>query len=236
VTTAVAVFVAIALDPAEASATDRPSPGAELELPPARVAATPVRKKTPPRPAAAVASAEVPMAGWYWGSGLSLSTVFHPAIALGGRVHAEITRLSPGALVAPELRLSWGWTELSESPPRGGEARFRFHTARLEACAVYHHAPYVVAPCAGFEAGLLSATTRDLPRAGGTTEAWYAPTVAVRPGWFLADWLSLEADVGALFPLTQASFVLAEPERTVYRIPRIAVTATAGFRFWARLP
>ena len=60
--------------------------------------------------------------------------------------------------------------------------------------------------------------------------------VTVRPGWFLADWISLEADVGALLPLTRASFVLAEPDRTVYRIPRVAFTATAGLRIWARLP
>ncbi len=232
VTTAVAVFVAIALDPAEATSDE------EQASPPPRVLdVSPTEKtKAPERTVSALNHPELPSGGWYWGSGLDASAVFHPAMALGARVHAEIARLVPGALFAPELRLSWGWNELGESPPRGGEATFRFQTARAEACALYQRPPYLVAPCAGFEVGFLSATTRGLPRAGGTTEPWYAPTFAVRPGWFLTDWFSLEADVGVLVPLTQASFVIAEPDRTVYRIPRVAVTATAGFRFWARLP
>ena len=238
VTTAIAVFVAIALDPAEASSTEPPSP----ELPSPQAASHPpnenVKADETPRgpPVPATTSAARPMAGWYWGAGLGASSVFHPSAALGARVHAEVTRLAPAALLAPELRLSWGWTQLTERPPRGGEAQLRFQTARAEACASLHRQPFSLAPCAGFEVGLLSATTRDLPRAGGTTEPWYAPMAAVRAGWFLAEWLSLEADGGVLFPLTRGSFVLAEPERTVYRIPRVAFTTTAGLRIWAGLP
>ena len=241
VTTAVAVFVAIALDPAEASSSEPPSPDVPSPSPAPEQPSAAVNGKQnkPARPvprAPAAATAERPMAGWYWGAGLGVSSVFHPSAALGARVHAEITRFAPGALLAPELRLSWGWTQLTETPPRGGEAQFRFQTARVEACALFQRAAISLAPCAGFEAGLLSATTRDLPRAGGTTEPWYAPMAAIRAGWFLVEWLSLEGDLGILLPLTRASFVIAEPERTVYRIPGGAFTATVGFRIWAELP
>lgn len=230
VATAMAVFVAIALDPAERSATVEPPPDVTTPAPP-----PPVKTAPAPRTGAAVL-VQPPMAGWYWGAGLELGSVLHPSVALGGRVHAAVTRFAVGARLAPELRLSWGWAGFAESPTRGGEATFRFQTARAEACARLNGAPFVIGACAGFEAGLLRATTRNLPRAGGTTEPWYAPTAAVRPGWFLSDWLSLEAELGVLFPLTRGSFVVADPERVVYRIPGVAVTVAAGFRIWAHLP
>ena len=229
VTTALAVFVAIALDPTERSEGVEPLSAGTASAPP-----PPPPKGPPP---AAPTPAQQPAGGWYWGSGVNVGSVFHPTPAWGGRVHAELTRIAGGgALLAPELRLSWGWVGFGESPPRGGEATFRFQTARAEACTLLLHAPAVAAACAGFEAGVLSATTRDLPRAGGTKEAWYAPTVILRPGWHVTDWVSLEAELGVLFPLTRASFVLADPERTLYRIPHVALTATAGVRFWAPLP
>ncbi|MBX3200422.1 MAG: hypothetical protein KF894_19955 [Labilithrix sp.] len=230
VSTAIAVFVAIALDPAELAADVEPP----STSPPAAPAPEVPRDASPRSPTAG--SVALPSPRWHLGTGMNAGAVLHPSAAWGGRVHAEITRLAAGAFLAPELRLSWGWSEFAESPPRGGEASFRFQTARAEACALHERAPLVASACGGFEAGRLSATTRNLPRAGGTSEAWYAPTAIVRPGWFLVDWLSLEAELGVLVPLTQASFVLAEPERTVYRIPRVAFTATAGFRIWARLP
>ncbi|MBX3213284.1 MAG: hypothetical protein KF850_14710 [Labilithrix sp.] len=226
VSTAMAVFVAIALDPAELTAgVDPPSTPPASPAPAAHGDASPRSPTTGP-----VAPR------WYLGTGMSAGAVLHPPAAWGGRVHAEITRLAASAFLAPELRLSWGWSEFAESPPRGGEASFRFQTVRAEACALHARAPIVASACGGIEAGRLSATTRNLPRAGGMSEAWYAPTAIVRPGWFLVDWLSLEAELGVLFPLTRASFVLAEPERSVYRIPNVAFTAAAGFRIWARLP
>ncbi len=233
VSTALAVFVAIALDPAEAS---------DAVEPPSDAVTDPAPRPTTMAPAGhapgAPASSAVPpsMAGWQWASGGNVGAVFHPSAAWGARVYAAVTRFGAGARLAPELRLSWGFAEFTESPPRAGEAKFRFQTARAETCALLERAPLVAAACAGFEAGVLSATTRNLPRAGGTNEAFYAPTAILRPGWFVTDWLSLEGDIGVLFPLTRASFVLAEPERTIYRIPHIAVTATAGLRIWARLP
>jgi hypothetical protein len=228
--TAMAMFVAIALDPAQRSASSEPPPD-EAATP-----TSPPRTITPaPRTQAAVL-VQRPTPGWYWGTGLDVASVLHPSVAWGGRVHAALVRFAAGALLAPELRLSWGWADFAESPARGGEATFRFETARAEGCALIGRAPLVVSGCAGFEVGLLRATTRDLPRAGGTADPWYAPMATVRPGWFLSDWFSLEAELGVLFPLTRGSFVVADPERVLYRIPALAVTAAAGFRIWAKLP
>lgn len=240
VSTALAVFVAIALDPAEreqevvgkAPVPEPPPPPPPPPLPP-----PPPAQQTKPSPV--VVTAVPPRRvkpHWYWGTGVNADGLFHPSSAWGARVHAEITRLGPGTRLAPELRVSWGFAELVDHPPHGGEATVRFETIRPEACAVVEHVPLTAAACAGFDLGWLRATTRDLPKAGGTTVAWAAPTATLRPGWFLVDWLSLEAEIGVLFPLTRASFFVAEPERTVYRIPSVAITAAAGVRIWARLP
>lgn len=227
VSTALAVFVAIALDPAEREQELAAEPAVVAEAPPPKAKPSPVTATRFPR-------RETPH--WYLGTGVNADALFHPSSAWGARVHAEVARLSPGTLLAPELRVSWGFAELVDHPPHGGEATVRFETIRPEACALLEHVPLTVSACAGFDLGWLRATTRDLPRAGGTTVAWSAPTATLRPGWFLLDWLSLEAEIGVLFPLTRASFFVAEPERTVYRIPTVAITAAAGFRIWARLP
>jgi hypothetical protein len=231
VSTALAVFVAIALDPAELLGPVEPSAST------ATPAAPPPKVATPPTPpAGAMPRPAPPAARWHWGAGLDLRSVLHPSVAWGGRVEGAIARFAPGAHLAPELRLSWGWADFSETPARGGEASFRFHTGRVEACGQLERAPLALAGCAGFEAGRLTATTRGLPRSGGTTEGWYAPTVTLRPGWFLAEALALEAELGVLVPLTEGTFVVTAPERVVYRIPRVAFTAALGFRIWARLP
>ena len=201
VTTAVAVFIALALDPAtESPTTEEPEPPEQTVPTPA-----PPPSPPPPNPCESSPTRDRCQAG-IGDAGSPLSSVFHPSPALGGRVHAGgITRFAPGALLAPELRLSWGWSQLTESPPRGGGQVSFPDGSGYEACVLFGLAPLVAAPCVGFEAGQLGATTRNLPHAGGTNESWYAPTAIVRPGWFLADWLSLEAEVGVLFPMTRAS-------------------------------
>jgi len=237
VSTAIAVFVAIALDPAELSADAEPPAPAPPRPPEREMQRVTQREKEaePPRVRAA-ASAEPPQPRWHLGTGMNVGAVIQSSAAWGGRVHAAIARFAAGARLAPELRLSWGWSEFAEAPPRGGEASFRFQTARAEACALLERAPLVASACGGFEAGRLSATTRNLPRAGGTKEAWYAPTAIVRPGGLLVVGLAREGALGLLSALPGASAVPAGPGRTGCRTPQAGSPATAGFGIGADLP
>lgn len=221
VSTAIAMFVALALAP---GATDE---DADAVSPAPSTRAGPPDSSPPPRAVNAVMPAR-----WFWGNGLALASVMHPSIGWGGRVSAEIVRFEPQAQVGPALRVSWGWSDFSERPEGGGEVAFRFRTARVDGCALLDRPPLTAAGCAGFEAGTLDALTRRLTRADATSASWYAPVAAVRPGWRVVEWMSLEAEVGVLFPLTRGNIFLTDPERLVYQVPPVALTAGAGLRLW----
>ncbi|AKU94851.1 hypothetical protein AKJ09_01515 [Labilithrix luteola] len=167
VSTALAVFVAIALDPAERQREEEAPPSSAVVETPPVVEAPPTSRRPAPLPVTAPAVGGGPRQHWYWGSGVSANAIFNPSSAWGARVHAEVARLGPGTRLAPELRVSWGFAELVDRPPHGGVATVRFETFRPEACALIERVPLTVGACAGLDLGWLRATTRDLPRAGG---------------------------------------------------------------------
>ncbi|MDF2694282.1 MAG: hypothetical protein K0S65_2665, partial [Labilithrix sp.] len=225
VSTSVAVFLAIALDPsnededlAESSESEETTPSIpEGATSPKR------RRKSGPKP-----SAPLQPAHWTWSSGFHVTHLRAPAPAWGGRVHAELARVPARSFVAPAARLSWGWADFSLFPNRAGEAKFRLRSARAEGCARFMFAPFAVAPCLAFDVGELAATAPELPRGGHATTVWVAAGATLRGTWSPVRWLSVEADVGFLAPFGRTSFVLVEPYRAVYRPPVLLLEGTAG--------
>lgn len=241
VSTALVVFIAIALDPANAEPEAEPPPTPPPPPPPAPPppATTPQAPSKPPRrePPPRARARPLPSA-WVWSSAVSGAYLRAPGGALGARIDAQLARSISGSRIAPALRLSWGFADLEELPRDGGRASFRFQTLRASACAVVSLAPtpLTVAPCAGIDAGALDATSDDLPQVGHASAAWYAAAGAVRLSWAVLPWLSLEGEVGFLAPFTRPAFALVEPIRIVYRPPPILLTTGAGIAIQARFP
>jgi hypothetical protein len=212
VSTSIAVFIAIALDP-----TNEPA-----------VSVTPVQISRPPstRPPAPIAAA--PRPSFVWSSGVDAIHLRAPDPAWGARVHAEVARRVRGESLGFAARLSWGWADFSLSAPRAGTAEFRLRTARLEGCARWEAAPFAIAPCLGVEGGLLSASAPDLPRAGHGDTRWTAASGSVRVGWSITEVLTLEFGLTLLVPFERTSFVLADPPRPVYTPPIALFEGGAG--------
>ena len=238
VSSALVVFIAIALDPASSRPEHEPAPDHSVEPEPVpSTMPTGARREPAPRPAPARSqlrrrSDDV----WEWTSSVGLFYLRAPLDGWGPRVDAEIARTIGGGRIAPALRVSWGSAGFQTQPPDGGTATFRIRAARVSACAKIDlaPAPLVIAPCAGFEHGSLGASSSDLPQVGYASSSWSAVAGLARASFRLLPWLAVEAEVGLDFPFSRPAFALNEPVRIVYRPPRVLFTAGAGLAVSAR--
>lgn len=232
VSSALVVFVAIALDPAS-SRTEHESPfepSVELAPEPSMTPRAPSRESTPRPTPVSPQLRRRPGDVWIWSSSVGLFYLRTPLDAWGPRVDAEIARTMAGGRIAPALRASWGSAGFQTRPGEGGIAMFRIRAARVSACARFDlaPAPIVVAPCAGFEYGSLSASSSDLPQVGDASSSWSAIAGLARASWRLLPWLAIEGEVGLDIPFSRPAFALREPVRIIYRPSKVLFTAGAG--------
>jgi hypothetical protein len=242
VTTALAVFIAIALDPVTADDTEElprsPPPPPSEDEPPEKS----VRLVLPPtlpssRPSGAPPkSAPASRSHWTWSSTVSFTYLRVPEAASGARVSAQLNRNVAGARLSPALRASWGFADFTTLPERAGRVAFRLETAQVAGCLVVSFAPMplTLAPCAGADVGTLASTARDLPRGTHVEGRWIAAHAFARAAWALLPWLTLELEAGALVPLERSLYALSEPARVAYRAPSVLFSSSVGLGIQAR--
>ncbi len=252
VTAALAVFVAIALDPVTADdAEDRhrsPPPASSDDEPissapgpsPEKVAVAP----RPPslhsnRPSGARrTTAPGKSSRWTWSSAVSLTYLRVPEAASGARVSAQLARSVTAGRLSPALRASWGFADFTTLPERAGRVAFRLQTAQVAACMVADFAPMplVLTPCAGADVGTLASTARDLPRGTHVEGRWAAAHAFTRAAWLLLPWLALELEAGALVPFERSLYALSQPPRVAYRAPSVLFSGSVGLGVQAHFP
>lgn len=248
VSAALAVFVAIALNPVsgdsdEAPSEPSPSPTAEslaagshhaspgvTEEP---VAVAPSPGGRPPRRGTPAPRGRP---SWSWSSSTAVTYLHMPESAWGARVGAQLARNFPESRLSPALRVSWGFADFATFPERAGKVDLRLTTAQLSACGLValEPAPLTIAPCVGVDVGTLSASAPALPRAGHADAPWRAANAVVRGTWTALPWLSVELEMGALFPFERKAFGLIEPVRIVYRAPPALFASGVGLGVNAR--
>lgn len=223
VSTSIAVFLALALDPGAVEGGHEEGGGEEQPTAAPPRAPRP-RERTLPRP-----GPPAPSVSWTWSSGMHARHLRAPEPGWGGRIHAELVRRSASAAVAPAARLSYGWSDFSVPAPYAGEASFRLRSARLEACArIALPSAFAVSPCGALDIGTLSGAAPELRGARKETTGWSAGGAVLRASWSMTTWLAVELDATLLAPFERTSFVLEEPLRTVYRAPRVLFEGGAG--------
>jgi hypothetical protein len=240
VTTSLAVFIAIAVDPASepsgasgasgaespetAQPEEEPQPKDELASVPALPTAPVVTRLHAPAYEAAPAERTL----WTWSTGYALGHLHAPSAGWGGRLHSEVARGDERGHFIPALRASWGWSDFSTLPALAGKARFRLKSARLEGCVRFGLPPFVAATCAGVDVGTLTATTPELPPFLPVTTQWWAATGMLRAAWLMAPWLALELSAGVLAPFERHRFTVQQPVRQVYRAPVVLFEGSGG--------
>lgn len=254
VTAALAVFVAIALDPVtanenEAEERHRSPPPVTSDdeplssapgPPPERVAAAPRPRSLPSsRPSGARrTTAPGGRSRWTWSSAVSLTYLRVPEAASGARVSAQLARNVTTGPLSPALRASWGFADFATLPERAGRVAFRLETAQVAACMVVDFAPIplTLTPCAGADVGTLASTARDLPRGTHVEGRWVAAHAFTRAAWALLPWLALELEAGALVPLERSLYALSHPPRVAYRAPSVLSSSSVGLGVQAHFP
>lgn len=210
-----AVIIAIAADPLPEPPSSRPA--TPPRPPPARRA--PVPRRVQPAPALP------PL--WQWSAGATVGFQQAAGTFSGARVHGQLRHLGPSPL-AWAMRLSWGFAERSARVAGEGRGWFRLRTARLEACASYPTSWIEPALCPAVDLGTLSARTSGLPQDGTATTRWLALGLVGRSRFPLGAHVALELQLALFAPLRRPEFVLAQPERLVYRAPHLAVETQTG--------
>ncbi len=234
VVVSLAVFLAIALDPDSEDASEPPvvtEPPPVPSLPPA---APPPRRR--PRPRAPAPVTPPPRTLWIWNAGVDATYLHAPAPAWGSRVHAELARTRPHELLAPALRLSWGFSRFSTFPERAGEAKFLLRTGRVEGCLRVDLTPVIASACGGVDVGTLAAHAPVLRESVAQTVRWTAGVTALRAAWEVLPWLSVSAEISLTVPFERTTFALANPARLVYRAPAALFGAGSGLGVTARFP
>jgi hypothetical protein len=226
---ALALTVALSVDPMASIAPTRPPPA-----PPASTSAPP---PPPPRASAVPAMnrpAVVPVHPGVTVEIGALGMVAHqlePFVQAGGAVSAGIGWSRPGAW-APWLELTVGQLR-NDIGSRPRDATLALTFASLAACPLRLVLTDAIDArmCARGEGGSLSARGRDVAAPLATTRGWWAAGVAGQGRWALSTKFVLKLDAGIAFPIVPRRFVIDNPPRTASETSWWAPFAGLGLAF-----
>jgi hypothetical protein len=151
-----------------------------------------------------------------------------PTLLGGGALFTELVR-EPVGIVSPSMRLrvAYGVSDRAETHP--GSARFSAGTVSVDVC------PFAFAlartlrarPCGLVDIGFLRAAGDDIQNARTITRPWIAGCATGRLEWAALQRLSIEAELGAIFPVLRDRFYF-DPARTIHQVPVISALGAVG--------
>lgn len=243
---ALALVVALALDPnartepLAPSPAEAPAPPSAAEPPPvtapAAVAPPPPAPARPSRPpasprAAAAPPAPVQYAAWLGPVvGVSSGYAPEPLVTVGLSLGA---RLTTGSWFSPALQLTPSWGKTGSTGPAAELGSFAWTVARLEACPVEVRLTKALgfSPCLAGELGRLLARGTAAGVESTRAERWWAaPGVTAALHLELGSWF-VRLSGEAVFPAIRDEFVFRSPERSVHRPDAAAWGGRLAFGF-----
>jgi len=233
---ALALVVALYLDPDATTAPEPPTPAPQPPSPtPASV--------SPPPPRRHEASAETRRAAALElgaGAGGGIAGGIGPAAAPLGRAFVEATidgARTDGALppwMRPSVRVSLD-VGTSTGEVAAGSQRYLLLAGALRLCPVdlalgrgAH-----LGPCGALQAGVHRGTSGGVPNARAQDKPWVAPSATLHASLALAEAVTVELEGGVVVPSIRTRFFLA-PSTTLWRTPAVAPTGSAAVTLWFR--
>jgi hypothetical protein len=157
-----------------------------------------------------------------------MATGVAPNALLGAAPYVGWHAKSAGAL-DPSIRLAFmraGSGKLVV--PSGGSAAFTWTVGRVDACPVaWPRGVLRATACARVETGALEVAGADIVAAQTRLRPWMAAGPLARVEWSLVWALFLDAEIGALFRVTDDRFVF-RPSTLVFEVPLVGVSAGLG--------
>jgi hypothetical protein len=204
---ALALTVALSVDPL-ASMAPRPPP-------PPTASAPPPAPPPPPPPVVKHAQPVAPPSASHLELALQgiVARELQPFVNAGGALSVAIGGPSEGAW-SPWLEVAVGQTR-NDIFSRPSNADIALTFAALTLCPLrFGVLPRIDARlCGRGEGGIIAAHGRDVPTPHEITRTWWAAGVAGQGRWALSSRLALRLDVGLTVPLAPRQFVIDEPPR-----------------------
>jgi hypothetical protein len=221
VVSALALVVALVIDPNASTDPLPPEQPAEQGLEP------PPEAPSPPVP-------ETPHFRWGLEASLGVTGGIAPDLAPLVGIAATVSR-EPGGIWAPLLSFGVVAAQSFEVDAADGTAVFGRLAARLAFCPIRAPAVGTIAlrPCALVEAGALRGEGFDTPDAASATVLWLAGGAALRFEISVAELVMLGAEGGATFPAFHDRFFFDPRRAWEYEVPAVGGWATllGGVRF-----
>jgi hypothetical protein len=230
---ALALIVALAVNP-RASAPDAP-PAAAVEkepLPPAPAPppSTPVAPARVPASPSTVSALPNDVPRWIFRGGLAAWGVgaIAPEPLVGARASAELLHAA-ARVVAPSFRASLGYATHAGFVVEGGTAHFGYAGANFEICPLRLPAtgPLVLRPCVMADIGLVLARGSDALEPREATLPSADIGMGGRLEWMLGQTIGLELDAGCMFPVWRDRFLFGS--RPFHRIGWVGGVVALGF-------
>jgi len=133
-------------------------------------------------------------------------------------------------LLAPALRWGYAASGTGRSETERGDVLVSLGTMRGVGCVFAWKASHVtLRPCALFELGSLKGRGDNTSEATTETISWRSLGVLARAEFRTLSWLSVDAEAGAVFPLSRDRFVFGpDPSAVGYAPPVVTATLSVG--------
>jgi hypothetical protein len=200
---AVALIVAMALEPPKVEPAPAPEP-----------------RDAPPPPAPTPRLHLLGSAMFETAIGYASATQFAP----GARLQLFRTNAYVGG---PSIALGFAAVQPTERPVLDGRATVSFNVGELFACPLSFAlaASLTLLPCARFDLGQVTAKGTDIPGARGSTRTWASAGALGQLAFVPVRPLVIDVQASLLVPLTPYTFVFA-PDSVVYGPPSVAFSAS----------
>lgn len=203
----------------EAAPAAAPAPTTVL---PAPLARSPARNESPP-----AARAAAPPHTVFVGTDLVVAGG-GPSDPLFGVAPLLGWRSSATSLLAPSLRASFLVAASNVAEATGGSGAFTWMLGRLDGCLLsWPPGPAHLLACARVEAGVLEASGSGVPLASSTGRAWVALGPVARAEWELWAPLFVALDAAPMFRARTDRFYF-RPYTTIYQVSTLGFEGGAG--------
>jgi|RhiMethySRZTD1v2_1073278.scaffolds.fasta_scaffold52806_2 hypothetical protein len=198
VVSALALIVALAIDPEAAVGKKSPPPKPPPPVPKTR----PSSNRPPPPPQ---------RTHWEFGAQGSLHTAVAPDAMLAYGVYGRVARSGLSA----KLSLQYG-RQTARIADGGGKINWAF--SHLEACPLEWRLSrgLALAPCADLEGGVVAVSGVDTPNMETVTRPWFVPGALVRLG-IQPGFIAVTPEIGIGFPLIKDRYFI-RPSTTVHQV------------------
>ena len=222
---ALALVIALSIDPGATPAPAAPPPAAAalpgaIEPPPSLPvhAADEVQETHSP----AGSRGDV-----FAGADLAVTFGAAPSALVGGSPYVG-WRANAAGVVDPSVRLALVRGASDTHPAPTGSADFIWTAARLDACpAEWAHGLVRLTTCARLEAGALAVAAGGVGAPETRVRPWFALGLLARAEWSFLRPMFLDAEIGALVRATNDRFYFL-PDTTVYQVPAIGASGGVG--------